>query len=67
MIICFVTKKRNAYWTNMYKDLETFCKENPTKRVMFAFEEKDDLLNGDIILNGKSLLSKQNIRVVTKI
>lgn len=50
----------------MYKDLETFCKENPTKRVMFAFEEKNDLLNGDIILNGKSLLSKQNKKVVTK-
>lgn len=60
MIICFVTGKHNCYWTNMYKDLETFCKENPTKRVMFAFEEKDDLLDGDIILDGKSLLSKQD-------
>lgn len=38
----------------MYKDLETFCKENPTNRVYYAFKEKDNLLNGYIILNGKS-------------
>lgn len=59
MIICYVSGKCKCYWTNMYKDVETFCKENPHRRVIWAFAENSDLLGNDIVMDGKSLLSNK--------
>ncbi len=62
MIICYVTRKHNVGWTNHYKDIESFYKEHPYKVIEWAFDEKDDLLKGDLIINGKPVLGKVSLK-----
>lgn len=53
MIICFVNRKSITHYTNMYKDFESFFADNPYARIMFAFNEDDDLLKGTVLLKDK--------------
>lgn len=66
MIICYVTRKHKVGWTNHYEDMEGFYKDNPSKVIEWAFDEKDDLLNGDLIINGKPVLGKANLKTKLK-
>lgn len=53
MIICFVNRKGITHYTNMYKDFESFFADKPYARIMFAFNEADDLLKGKVLWKSK--------------
>lgn len=53
MIICFVNRKGITHYTNMYKDFESFFAENRYAKIMFAFNEDDDLLKGKVLWKDK--------------
>lgn len=55
MIICFVNRKGITHYTNIYKDFESFFAENRYARIMFAFNEDDDLLKGEVLWKDKKI------------